>query len=65
MLLGFRIQDFGQDGGAALKALDPKFELFLKSVNEALNVQLTLPNGVEVRVQLLVLLSDNLYFSEL
>lgn len=49
-----KIQDFGQDGGAALKALDPKFELFLKNVNEALNLHLALPHGVETKHMLMV-----------
>jgi len=49
-----KIQDFGQDGGAALIALDPKFELFLKSVNEALNLHLTLPAGVQTKHLLMV-----------
>lgn len=43
-----RIQDFGQDGGGALKALDPKFDLFMKNVNETLNLNLSLPGRVEV-----------------
>ncbi|XP_073396605.1 uncharacterized protein [Physcomitrium patens] len=42
-----QIQDFGQDGGAALKALDTKFPLFLNNVNNAHNLHLALPNGIQ------------------
>lgn len=49
-----KIQDFGQDGGEALRAMDPKFSLFLKNVNEALNLHLTLPSGVETKHLLMV-----------
>lgn len=57
----FRIQDFGQDGGEALRAMDPKFSLFLKNVNEALNLHLTLPSGVEVRVKADLTISADAY----
>jgi hypothetical protein len=43
-----KIQDFGQNGGAALQALDPKFELFRKNVNEMFNINFSLPQDVEV-----------------
>ncbi len=43
-----RIQGFGQNGGAALDALNPKFELFRKNVNEIFNVNFSLPQNVEV-----------------
>jgi hypothetical protein len=46
--LFLRIQDFGQNGGAALQALDPKFELFRKNVNEMFNINFSLPQDVEV-----------------
>jgi hypothetical protein len=46
--LFLRIQDFGQNGGAALQALDPKFELFRKNVNEIFNINFSLPQDVEV-----------------
>ncbi len=46
--LFLRIQDFGQNGGAALQALDPKFELFRKNVNEIFNMNFSLPQDVEV-----------------
>lgn len=49
-----KIQDFGEDGGAALKALDPKFELFTKNVNEALHTHLSLPGGLETKHLLMV-----------
>ncbi|KAH9575020.1 hypothetical protein CY35_01G090300 [Sphagnum magellanicum] len=44
-----KIQDFGQNGGAALQALDPKFELFRKNVNEMFNINFSLPQDVETK----------------
>jgi uncharacterized membrane protein YphA (DoxX/SURF4 family) len=44
-----KIQDFGQNGGAALQALDPKFELFRKNVNEIFNMNFSLPQDVETK----------------
>jgi uncharacterized membrane protein YphA (DoxX/SURF4 family) len=44
-----KIQGFGQNGGAALDALNPKFELFRKNVNEMFNVNFSLPQNVETK----------------